>query len=119
MVRNAVYSFVYPEDQSKDALLLSWNKDLAELIGVDKAKLEQRQWTDEEHANVVKVLTGGARRLAATDNDDTEPRLAEPWALCYGGHQFGFYAGQLGDGRAISLCMMLLPGWNRTHVVAS
>lgn len=103
LVRNAVYSFVYPEDQSKDALLLSWNKDLAELIGVDKAKLEQRQWTDEEHANVVKVLAGGARRLAATDDDDTEPRLAEPWALCYGGHQFGFYAGQLGDGRAISL----------------
>jgi uncharacterized protein YdiU (UPF0061 family) len=32
-------------------------------------------------------------------------RLAgmEPWSACYGGHQFGQWAGQLGDGRAISL----------------
>jgi uncharacterized protein YdiU (UPF0061 family) len=27
----------------------------------------------------------------------------EPFAACYGGHQFGNWAGQLGDGRAISL----------------
>jgi uncharacterized protein YdiU (UPF0061 family) len=27
----------------------------------------------------------------------------EPFAACYGGHQFGQWAGQLGDGRAISL----------------
>ncbi|WP_426416433.1 protein adenylyltransferase SelO [Aestuariirhabdus sp. LZHN29] len=26
-----------------------------------------------------------------------------PWACCYGGHQFGNWAGQLGDGRAINL----------------
>jgi len=27
----------------------------------------------------------------------------EPYAMCYGGHQFGQWAGQLGDGRAINL----------------
>jgi len=27
----------------------------------------------------------------------------QPYAACYGGHQFGTWAGQLGDGRAISL----------------
>lgn len=27
----------------------------------------------------------------------------EPYASCYGGHQFGVWAGQLGDGRAINL----------------
>jgi serine/tyrosine/threonine adenylyltransferase len=27
----------------------------------------------------------------------------EPYATCYGGHQFGHWAGQLGDGRAINL----------------
>jgi len=27
----------------------------------------------------------------------------KPWAAAYGGHQFGHWAGQLGDGRAISL----------------
>lgn len=26
-----------------------------------------------------------------------------PWAQAYGGHQFGVYAGQLGDGRALSI----------------
>ena len=26
-----------------------------------------------------------------------------PMAMCYGGHQFGNWAGQLGDGRAMSL----------------
>ena len=28
---------------------------------------------------------------------------ADPYAMCYGGHQFGNWAGQLGDGRAINL----------------
>src|SRR5690606_25672885 len=27
----------------------------------------------------------------------------DPYACCYGGHQFGHWAGQLGDGRAINL----------------
>ena len=30
-------------------------------------------------------------------------RGMQPFATCYGGHQFGHWAGQLGDGRAISL----------------
>ncbi len=28
---------------------------------------------------------------------------SRPYAMCYGGHQFGHWAGQLGDGRAINL----------------
>ncbi|TWU02641.1 hypothetical protein Pla52n_36980 [Stieleria varia] len=28
----------------------------------------------------------------------------DPFAMCYGGHQFGNWAGQLGDGRAINMC---------------
>ena len=31
------------------------------------------------------------------------PRNASPFAMCYGGHQFGSWAGQLGDGRALAL----------------
>ncbi|KAF8940809.1 hypothetical protein BGZ58_004723 [Dissophora ornata] len=105
MVRDAVYSYVNPENQSEGAFLLGWNKGLAKTIGVDQNKLERTQWTDEEYNNVVKVLTGGARTLANAETSEGEkgPRLAQPWALCYGGHQFGYYAGQLGDGRAISL----------------
>lgn len=30
-------------------------------------------------------------------------RCSQPYAQCYGGHQFGSWAGQLGDGRAITL----------------
>ncbi|MFT7625202.1 MAG: hypothetical protein ACI9WU_004393 [Myxococcota bacterium] len=33
----------------------------------------------------------------------------DPWANCYGGHQFGNWAGQLGDGRAISLGEVVSP----------
>ena len=32
-----------------------------------------------------------------------------PYAACYGGHQFGTWAGQLGDGRAITLGEVTLP----------
>ena len=31
----------------------------------------------------------------------------DPFAMCYGGHQFGSWAGQLGDGRAINLGEMV------------
>ena len=31
------------------------------------------------------------------------PPELKPFAMCYGGHQFGNWAGQLGDGRAINL----------------
>ena len=37
---------------------------------------------------------------------------SEPYAQCYGGHQFGHWAGQLGDGRAISLGEVVAPGSN-------
>lgn len=32
----------------------------------------------------------------------------QPFAMCYGGHQFGNWAGQLGDGRAINLCEVMI-----------
>jgi len=35
-----------------------------------------------------------------------------PWAQCYGGWQFGNWAGQLGDGRAISLFETTNPNTN-------
>ena len=35
---------------------------------------------------------------------------SDPYAQCYGGHQFGQWAGQLGDGRAISLGEVEQPG---------
>ncbi len=32
--------------------------------------------------------------------------LSNSWSYCYGGHQFGSWAGQLGDGRAISIAQV-------------
>ncbi|EPX73147.1 uncharacterized protein SOCG_00903 [Schizosaccharomyces octosporus yFS286] len=32
-----------------------------------------------------------------------------PWSQCYGGFQFGDWAGQLGDGRVVSLCELTNP----------
>ena len=37
------------------------------------------------------------------------PGAAEPWCSNYGGHQFGTWAGQLGDGRALSLGQLHTP----------
>ncbi|KAG0351747.1 hypothetical protein BG005_008760 [Podila minutissima] len=116
MVRNAVYSFVNPEDQSKNAFLLSWNKDLATEIGVESSKIDKLSWSEEEHQHLVKVLSGGGRSLKTVLEDEKKlkdagesPRLSQPWAHCYGGHQFGYYAGQLGDGRAITLFETISP----------
>ena len=64
--------------------LIGWSRDAAALFGLaapaDPAGAEAR------------VLTG-TELLAGM----------KPYAACYGGHQFGNWAGQLGDGRAISL----------------
>ena len=38
--------------------------------------------------------------------------LARPYAVAYGGHQFGFYGGQLGDGRCISLGQVIAKNQN-------
>lgn len=37
---------------------------------------------------------------------------AEAYAMCYGGHQFGNWAGQLGDGRAINIAELDINGTN-------
>ncbi|MEQ1508757.1 MAG: protein adenylyltransferase SelO family protein, partial [Myxococcota bacterium] len=39
-----------------------------------------------------------------------------PYAACYGGHQFGHWAGQLGDGRAITLGEAVAPDGQRWDV---
>ncbi|KAI0833216.1 hypothetical protein BC628DRAFT_690 [Trametes gibbosa] len=49
---------------------------------------------------LIDVLSGHA--LLASYEGDAETQWA-PWSVRYSGHQFGSWAGQLGDGRAISL----------------
>jgi uncharacterized protein YdiU (UPF0061 family) len=68
--------------------LIGWSEELAADLGIQKPA------TQEE----INVLGGNA--LAAG---------MKPYAACYGGHQFGHWAGQLGDGRAITLGEWIAP----------
>lgn len=79
-VREA-YSRVCPTPVAKPTLI-AYSREVAELIGL----------SDIDPHEFAEVL-GGNRVLEAMD----------PFAMCYGGHQFGNWAGQLGDGRAINL----------------
>lgn len=61
--------------------LIAWSADLADSLGIA-----------EPNPDDIKVLGGNL----------VTPTMY-PYAACYAGHQFGNWAGQLGDGRAITL----------------
>ncbi|MDD9961624.1 MAG: YdiU family protein [Gammaproteobacteria bacterium] len=82
-IRGALYSRVSPTPVVAPELL-AYAIEVAELIG-----LSERDCASDAFAQVFS----GNRVLADMD----------PHATCYGGHQFGNWAGQLGDGRAINL----------------
>ena len=48
-------------------------------------------------------LLNGALLLVQQCSSQKVVLCSKSWAHCYGGHQFGSWAGQLGDGRAINL----------------
>lgn len=107
------------------AILTFDNRFVRELPGDPLGSNERRQvhgaaWSAVQPTPVAKpTLLAHAREVAELvgfgPEDHTSPRFAEvfggnalltgmqPMAMCYGGHQFGHWAGQLGDGRAISL----------------
>lgn len=74
--------------------LLAWAPEVAELLGLDA--------TDVLDPRFAEVFGGNALL----------PGM-EPYAACYGGHQFGNWAGQLGDGRAITLGEAINPQGQR------
>ena len=82
-VRRALYSRVRPSPAVQPKLL-AYAREVAELVGLSP----QDCGTDA----FAQVFCGN-RVLPGMD----------PHATCYGGHQFGHWAGQLGDGRAINL----------------
>src|SRR3954469_14545272 len=81
-VRNASYTKVRPTPV-RSPRLLSWSDALAEDLGITRPK---------PGSPALEVLAGN-RVLPGM----------QPYAARYGGHQFGVWAGQLGDGRAITL----------------
>jgi len=82
-VHEACFSYVHPK-KTTDPKLLSVVKEVAGLIGLSEKELESDRF--------LEVFTG-----------NTLLEGSQPYAMCYGGHQFGHWAGQLGDGRAINL----------------
>lgn len=83
-VTEACFSYVTPREPSNPEILHVSTEMLSE-IGLDAEIAKSEEFK--------KVFTGAAVL------DGTAP-----YAMCYGGHQFGHWAGQLGDGRAINLC---------------
>jgi uncharacterized protein YdiU (UPF0061 family) len=83
-VLKACYSFVQPT-AVRAPNLIAWSNSLSESLGISIPGLEDRE-------RVSQILVGNSLLDGM-----------RPYAACYGGHQFGHWAGQLGDGRAITL----------------
>ncbi|KAK1822099.1 hypothetical protein LTR12_003445 [Friedmanniomyces endolithicus] len=93
LVREAAYTYVRPDGFEK-----------SELVGVSQAALRDLA-IDPATVDSEDFKDTVAGRKIITMEDGTEPGDNDiyPWAQCYGGYQFGQWAGQLGDGRALSL----------------
>lgn len=82
-VHEACFSFVSPK-KTASPKMLHVSPEMLNALGLTKKEAESDAF--------LKIFTGNA----------TIPN-SKPYAMCYGGHQFGNWAGQLGDGRAINL----------------
>ncbi|WAO87966.1 Selenoprotein O [Fusarium falciforme] len=89
-VREAIFTWVRPAEQ-KDPELLAVSPAALRDLGIKAG---------EEKTDDFRQLVAG-NKLYGWDEEKLEGGY--PWAQCYGGFQFGQWAGQLGDGRAISL----------------
>ncbi len=82
-VRGALWSRVTPTPVAAPRTL-AVSREMADILGLDEAGTASVAFAD---------VFGGNALLPGMD----------PFASNYGGHQFGHWAGQLGDGRAITL----------------
>ncbi|OAT11066.1 YdiU domain-containing protein [Blastomyces gilchristii SLH14081] len=88
LVKGALFTYVRPEPTDRPELL-SVSPQALKDIGLKDGEEKTAQFRDLVSGN--KIFW------------DKENGGIYPWAQCYGGWQFGSWAGQLGDGRAISL----------------
>ena len=82
-VRRACFSRVLPTRVARPQLI-GFSQEVADLLDLQIDPFDHEQFA---------AVFGG---------NDVLPGM-DPFAMCYGGHQFGNWAGQLGDGRAINL----------------
>lgn len=88
-VHQAAYSFVMPTHVTSPTVI-AVDTQLASDLGFSEQDLDDPLFT--------QVIAGNTLLDGMT-----------PYAMCYGGHQFGNWAGQLGDGRAINLGEIVTP----------
>ncbi len=96
-VLGAAFSRVKPA-LVQNPSLVGWNTSLASEYGLSAL--------GEDKETAASVFSG-QRLLEGSD----------PYAMAYGGHQFGNWAGQLGDGRAIALGDVEPPGNTTTQTL--
>jgi uncharacterized protein YdiU (UPF0061 family) len=82
-VEGACYTFVQPKRVAAPKLV-AFSPEVASLLDLSVETCESDEFLNVFVGN--RILPG-----------------MSPYATCYGGHQFGTWAGQLGDGRAINL----------------
>ncbi|OUT58114.1 MAG: hypothetical protein CBB71_13830 [Rhodopirellula sp. TMED11] len=82
-VHKACFSRVLPKQVSKP-LCIAHSREVAAQLGIGESLVKSQEFAEVFSGN--SILSG-----------------MDPFAMCYGGHQFGNWAGQLGDGRAINL----------------
>lgn len=82
-VANICFSFVQPSPCPKP-FLIHYSKEVLAEIGLTEEEAQTALFVETFSGNAIYPQT-------------------QPYAMCYGGHQFGHWAGQLGDGRAINL----------------
>ncbi len=95
-VKGACWSHAAPTPVAQPRLL-AHSREVAALLGFDD---------DDVHAPWFAEVFGGNRVVPGM----------QPMAACYGGHQFGNWAGQLGDGRAMSLGELVTPSGQRQEL---
>lgn len=94
-VREA-YSHVRPTPVASPSIV-AWSSEVAAELGLP---------TSPEPTGELAEILGGNQIADGM----------QPYAACYGGHQFGNWAGQLGDGRAISLGEVLVGDGQRLEL---
>jgi uncharacterized protein YdiU (UPF0061 family) len=82
-VFEATHSYVTPKVPSNPKLIHA-SKEMARTIGLDEKDIDSKDFLE---------VFSGSKIYPKT----------KPFAMAYAGHQFGNWAGQLGDGRAINL----------------
>jgi len=96
-VHKALFSYVDPTPTSTEPYVVAYSEEVCNLLGLDPKECGRPEFA---------MVMSGQAPLPGT----------RPYAQCYGGHQFGVWAGQLGDGRVVNLGDVITEGSQRWEI---